>query len=139
VFARKLIRVSRQNRASVENESLIVSSLGEHGGHSNIVAVLKQGWLVGSGGIYFIDMELGDFTLHDYIEYHSAPSSSIEGIPLPPFSAGFVQKSCSQLQRLHNIWIVGRDVAGGLQYLHSHGYVHRDLKPSNGISFDTKY
>jgi serine/threonine protein kinase len=139
VFARKLIRVSNENRASVENEAFIVSSLGEHGGHSNIVAVLKQGWLVGSGGVYFIDMELGDLTLHDYIEYHSAPSTSMEGFSLPPFSVGFVQKRCDELQRIHNIWIVGRDVACGLEFLHSHGYVHRDLKPSNGTPVETKY
>jgi serine/threonine protein kinase len=132
VFARKLIRVSRHNRASVENESRIVSSLAERGGHPNIVAVLNQGWLVGAGGIYFIDMELGDLTLHDYIEYHTSSSSSMEGFPLPLFSTGFVQKSCSRFQRFHNIWIVGRDVVRGLEFLHSHDYVHRDLKPSNG-------
>jgi serine/threonine protein kinase len=138
-FARKLIRVSNSNRKCVENESLVVSSLVENGGHANIVSVLKQGWLIGSGGIYVIDMELGDFTLHDYIEYHNTPSSSVKSSPLRPFTAAFVQKDCSSLRRIRNIWAIASHIAHGIQFLHDHGYVHRDLKPSNGIPTDVKF
>lgn len=138
-FARKLIRVTNSNRKSIENESLVVSSLVKNGGHANIVSFLKHGWLIGSGCVYLIDMELGDFTLHDYIEYHNTPSSSMKSSPLPPFTPAFVQKDCSPLQRIRNIWVIASHIAHGIQFLHDHGYVHRDLKPSNGISIDTKF
>jgi serine/threonine protein kinase len=139
-FARKLIRVSNSNRESFENESLVVSMLVGNGGHANIVSFLKQGSLIGSGGMYLIDMELGDSTLQNYIQYHNTPSLFIdEKLPLPPFTSAFVQKDCSPLQRIRNIWVIASEIAHGIQFLHDHGYVHRDLKPSNGISIDTKF
>lgn len=108
----------------------MVSSLIESRGHENIIGILAHGWLKGAGGVYFIDMELGNLTLHDYIEYLHGTEFSL--IDISSIGPGFVQRDCSASERLNNLWTIGIHVARGLEFLHSRGHVHRDLKPSNG-------
>lgn len=44
----------------------------------------------------------------------------------------FVNKDCSLVARIQNMWTIGTHIARGLEFMHARSYVHRDLKPSNG-------
>jgi len=68
-FARKLIRVSNAIAEDVKNEVKVVEALRKKGTHPNIIEILNHGWLETSGKVYFIDMELTNVTLTDYIDY----------------------------------------------------------------------
>jgi len=79
-------------------------------------------------------MELGDFTLADYIGYLNGTQS----FPMIPYildsSPVVVHKDVSFPQRMQNMWTIGTHIAQGLEFMHSHRHVHRDLKPSNGAA-----
>src|SRR5436190_23496924 len=68
-FARKLIRVNKSICDIVLNEANVLNSLLKKGEHQNIINVLQHGCLGKAENVYFIDMELADFTLADYINY----------------------------------------------------------------------
>jgi serine/threonine protein kinase len=53
----------------------------------------------------------------------------------PPF---FIPSDSNFKLRMHNIWIIGKHISGGLEFLHAHGHAHRDLKPSNGTHIGYK-
>jgi len=134
VLARKIIRViGAITRAEIENEGRLISSFLENGGHRNIVTVTSHGWI---RDFYFIDMELCDLTLNDYIAY-------FDGLSSPPFeiigqlSPVFIEKNCSPILKIQNIWTIGTHIARGLEFMHGKGQVHRDLKPRNGITPNT--
>jgi len=102
-----------------------IRKLSAEGSHVNIVAVWKLGRLLNSP-YYFIDMELCDLNLHDYI-HRSAPPNPSESIPY------FIKNAPPPL-KAQQIWNIMKHIAGGVQYLHSLDMVHRDLKPANGIN-----
>jgi serine/threonine protein kinase len=142
-FARKLIRVSNAIAEDVKNEVNVVNALREKGTHPNIIGILNHGWLVTAGKVYFIDMELADLTLTDYINYvfHNKPLE-VTTPNVREFNAVFSPRECSELQRLQTTFEIVRQVAGGLEFLHNSGHVHRDLKPQNGklgCIFSTKF
>jgi len=133
LFARKIIRVfGAITRAEIENEGRLISSFLENRGHQNIVTITNRGWLIPD--FYFIDMELRDLTLYDYILYLDGKMSS------PPFeiirqlSLVFVEKNCVPILKIQNIWTIGTHIARGLDFMHGQGQVHRDLKPQNGTT-----
>jgi serine/threonine protein kinase len=77
-------------------------------------------------------MELGDFTLADYIAYHGDHvKPSVEFDAWEVCMPVFLLRGCS---RILNAWTITSHIAGGLEFLHMHHHVHRDLKPSNGMS-----
>jgi serine/threonine protein kinase len=104
----------------------------------NIIRVLDHGWLTGSLDVYFIDMELGDFTLADYIDYiHDRRpnlSKAIIDSLVSSTNPAFVPGKCPVHERMENVMVIGNHIAQGLEFMHSLHHVHRDLKPSNGIS-----
>lgn len=133
-FARKLIQVTHPEvEETIKNEANALDSLFHNGRHKNLIEVFKHGWLDSLENNYFIDMELADLSMADYIHYvfHNAT---------PPFELFIDDKSnpiltrrdCSEIQRLHNTCAIGHQIASGLLFMHEHGYVHRDLKPENG-------
>lgn len=91
--------------------------------HPNIVAVFKFGELCDTSH-YFIDMELCDLNLAEYI-HRQTPPNPLESIPSfikdgpPPF-------------RAQQIWNIMKQIANGVMYIHGLKQVHRDLKPANG-------
>jgi serine/threonine protein kinase len=106
----------------------------KNGGHKNIIGILKQGWLHGS--LFFIDMELCELNLSDYI-YRERPilvnalRSDQNG---QPQDLAFIQEYEGPLARMVNVWTIMIHIASGLSFLHIHKQVHRDLNPKNGLS-----
>ena len=92
--------------------------------HPNIVQVLRIGEIIGSP-YYFIDMELCDINLEQYI--YSNPSAA-ESFP------HLVREAPSAVQA-SQVWNVMKQIARGLTFIHGHNEVHRDLKPHNGNVF----
>jgi serine/threonine protein kinase len=133
VFARKIIRPTGSFTTNdIENESHIVSSLLEHGRHENIVDILRHGRL---NDWYFIDMELCEFDLYEYIAHHHTDtiSPAVAAIDTTSTLTVIVNKDCSAIVRIQNMWTIGGHIASGLKFMHTYKVVHRDMKPRNGI------
>jgi hypothetical protein len=62
---------SRDSSKDIENEVRVIKKLCERNAHLNIVEVVQFGRLIGSP-CYFIDMELCDMNLENYI-YNNSP------------------------------------------------------------------
>jgi serine/threonine protein kinase len=77
---------------------------------------------------YFIDMELCDMSLQEYLYPDSLQATTVLG--LPPFMKDLPDSSIEG-----HIWGIMTQISSGLKFIHSHSLVHRDLKPSNGNSF----
>ncbi len=93
------------------------------GPHPHIVTILQLGEFRNAHTqYYFIDMELCDLNLADFIH---GPASSNPSIPS-------LVKNVSPPLRALQIWNVMMQIAKGLVYIHSLDVVHRDLKPANG-------
>jgi len=110
----------------VGNEARVIRKLCVHGNHQNIVAVINHGHLP-NGPHYFIDMELCDINLHEYI-YRQKPFDPSESIP-------FFMKDAPPQLKAQQIWHVMSQISSGVKYVHSHREVHRDLKPANSTPF----
>jgi eukaryotic-like serine/threonine-protein kinase len=116
-FARKLIRVPQVDEKVVDNEVQAVKALCKEG-HPNVIAVLRIGELRNSQDL-FIDMELCDLNLTDYIRGAQ---------PMPPF----LVRDQPPPMLARQIWNVMIQITTGVEYLHVRDMVHRDLKPANG-------
>jgi serine/threonine protein kinase len=140
-FARKIIRISGTlQKADVQNEAQVVSLILALGGHVNIVNILRHDWLKHSfNQCYYIDMELCEFSLFDYIAHHNSMKADItsEIAIYNHLSPVVVKKNCSAMQKVQNIWAIGLHIARGLEFMHTHNHAHRDLKPGNGM-YDAK-
>jgi serine/threonine protein kinase len=120
-FARKLMRVSHVDDAKViDNEVQMLKDLSKER-HPHIVVVFRIGMLRNSQDL-FIDMELCDLNLTDYIRgtkpRNLVPAFFVRDQP-PPMLA-------------RQIWNVMLQITTGVEYLHCQQVVHRDLKPANG-------
>jgi serine/threonine protein kinase len=107
----------------IENEATAIEAVMSEGGHQNIVTVLKHGWLDGS--VYFIDMELCDYSLEGYIQQERRRVATRETLDGNDF--------LDSKERVSEMWSIMSQITSGLVYIHSKSQVHRDLKPSNGI------
>lgn len=84
-------------------------------------------------------MELGNFTLMDFIVCHrdNTPFSALKDIrtlvarDYPRLVDSDARKRDVNLL-IANLCAIGQDLAEGLDFMHSQKLVHRDLKPSNG-------
>jgi len=104
----------------IDNEVKVLTELCERGVHQHIVAVLRIGELRNTRCL-FIDMELCDLNLADYI-YCTKPRELV-----PTF---FIRDQPPPM-KVRQIWTTMLQVVRGVEYLHSRGIVHRDLKPAN--------
>ena len=122
-FARKLLLMPRIERIEIEHEALAIRKICENGSHSHIVEVLRLGQLRNTD-YYFIDMELCDMNLAEYIHRPTPPNPS-DSIPY------FIKNAPPPL-KAHQIWNIMKQIASGVSYIHTLNMVHRDLKPTNG-------
>jgi serine/threonine protein kinase len=123
-FARKLFH-PHVEPIQIEREVKAIVKLCSGDANRYIVQVLHHGKFAWSS-YYFIDMELCDGDLRDYIYGRMEPSSLPD--PRPSFVKIFILSS----QRNKQNWSIMEQIASGLDFIHSHGQVHRDLKPANG-------
>jgi len=130
-FARKLIHGRTTGTEEIDNEALVISSIQEKGGDRHIIAILRHGWLTDPKR-YFIDMELANFTLFDYLRYHDPSQSESAALNIVASSSPvLVIKDPPLTGKWENMWMIGVHISRGLEFLHSHKHVHRDLKPKN--------
>jgi|SRR5579871_6211129 len=126
-FARKVIRTSGATRQEIEQEAAAITALA-HGGHENLIQILRHGWLDPEESIYFIDMELCDRNLSSFIE---EPLDSASSCPDHP---GYLKDEDPPIWwRSSEIMRINFQLANGTEYIHRRDMVHRDLKPNNGI------
>jgi serine/threonine protein kinase len=110
----------------VESELEAIKQLGEFGAHANLIEILRHGHL-GTSDWHFIDMELCDITLKDYID-----GKRLEIPENAKTDPCFVPFDCSPDLKALNVWTILKHIVSGLEFIHKHNYVHRDLKPQNG-------
>jgi serine/threonine protein kinase len=87
------------------------------GEHHNIVRLFESGPM--DNGWFYIDMELCEFTLTEYIYYEKTNDG------LPCFN------SLESKSRVQRIWDTMMQISDGVKFIHDKRYVHRDLKPNN--------
>jgi|SRR5271169_4259328 len=104
----------REIRASFENEVRAITKLCKANSHPNVVTVFRQGEVKNSA-LYYIDMELCDGNLDQFIRDHSPSSETPIAIA--------------------DIWDIMVQISSGLAYIHSFGEIHRDIKPRNSSIF----
>jgi serine/threonine protein kinase len=89
----------------------------------NLVTILGQGWLQGSSA-YYIDMELCDANLEQYIQGKFLIYESSEN---PRFFGATIKE-----RGVWNTWDIMEQICIGIEFIHACKQVHRDLKPRNG-------
>jgi serine/threonine protein kinase len=87
-----------------------------------VVSVFRHGLL--STSYYFLDMELCELNLEDYIE-RKWTSLIIRKVSY------FTNDQPSRM-RASQIWDIMQDISSGVAFIHSNKEIHRDLKPRNG-------
>jgi serine/threonine protein kinase len=120
-------------RALVERETQILLELHEAGEHRNIIKILGHGWLPKPYSFFYIDMDLCDSNLHDYIYGARMAERLLAEDPSEGPSPVYTTRECDLLVKLRNIWAIMTHISDGLEFIHANGQVHRDLKPRNGI------
>jgi len=112
----------------IENEIRAVETITGSGGHPNVIRTLAHGWLE-PPHYYYFDMELCAFNLDDYIRGKTVQD---EGeAPNTVNDSVFVRNDTTLWKRMKNVWTIGKQIAAGLEFMHSLGQVHGDLKPRN--------
>ena len=121
----------KTSRENIESEAHAISLISKARGHPNIVEIHGHGWLLNFPNIYFIDMELCNFSLAEYISYHNGGSDAVIG-RLVSCDNSFLHRPTDAQEKIKNVWAIGNQIASALSFLHSHGLVHRDVIPRNG-------
>jgi serine/threonine protein kinase len=94
-----------------------------NGSHINIIKIFQHGRLRPESAFYFIDMELCDLNLDEYLR----------GAKRIPGLAEW-KKETDQQHVVPLIYPIMDQITSGLSFIHSHKEVHRDLNPQNGDS-----
>lgn len=88
--------------------------------HENIIDLLSDGVEELRSGECFIDMELCDMSLRQYLDGKESQTRWWLSRPVDSERVFFIVGIIQQL-------------LNGLYFIHGHNKVHRDLKPENGI------
>ena len=119
----------RAGTEEIKNEVEAIKRLHGPDNHQNIVDFFDHGHLEGTS-YYFIDMELCDLDLSQYLA-GERPLAASE----PHVGAVFVPNDCELQLKLQNTFIILNHITSALEFAHKLGLVHRDLKPANGNLF----
>ena len=93
--------------------------------HQNLVQILCHGELRDPDHPFYIDMELCDIDLKEYIYRHKE---------CRPLGYGIVrsdQHSLPLRDQPSYVWQIMKQISCGIAFMHQHKQVHRDLKPAN--------
>lgn len=97
------------------------------GSHPNLVNVIGHATLENTNlTSYYIDMELCDYDLHEYIYSIRAGKCLIRA--LQGSDASVVLKELLDMLKVMN------DITNAAMYIHRKGNVHRDIKPKNSMT-----
>jgi serine/threonine protein kinase len=110
----------------LEREVKAIKKLCGPGAHPNIVQVVDHG-LLWSCEFYYIDMELCNMSLDNYLHPKHPPDASNL---LPCFVKGGASDSLVQM------WTIMSQIACGVDYIHRQHKIHRDIKPANSMTLD---
>jgi serine/threonine protein kinase len=102
-------------KADIENEVRAVKKLCTSS-HANIVQVFDLGQMRTKSTFYYLDMELCDISLGNYMQ----------GKRTPHLVSWAEFRSDPE-----NLSLIHEDILDGLIFIHSHDEVHRDLSPQN--------
>lgn len=92
-----------------------------HGEHENIVEVYGHGLLSPNQTFYYIDMEVCDLNLKEYLK---SEKRNIRGLLDWP-------KAINDGQVPFIFCAIIQQIIRGLIFIHDHGEAHRDLNPRN--------
>jgi serine/threonine protein kinase len=111
---------TRNDFADISNEVRAIEKLCKHG-HENLIRVFNHGLLKLNHSIYFIDMELCELNLDEYLH------NTITGVPgLPSWEFGISNGHASFL-----IFAIVQQIIRAIVFIHDQGEAHRDLAPQN--------
>jgi serine/threonine protein kinase len=127
VFTRKILRpFLRITTQDIRNEIRAVARLCRAGKNEYMVPVFRCGKLP-IGDYYFIDMELCDYTLRQYLDDQESNTD-----PMVKRSAQRIEQILAAAIKTSDICQILKHIANGIMYIHSQGKIHRDIKPKNG-------
>jgi serine/threonine protein kinase len=122
------MRALGATRRQIEQEVSAITALG-HGADENVIQILRHGWLDPEESVYFIDMELCDRNLSEFI-MEPLDWTSFSCVDHPEYLR---DKDPPIWWRTSEIMRVNFQLVNGTEYIHRRDMVHRDLKPTNGI------
>jgi serine/threonine protein kinase len=102
------------SKSDILNEFRMIERLCKQSSHGNIVAVYRYGQL---GDSYYIDMELCEFNLEQYIYGFDMADRMLPALDMT------------------TLLKIMRDVCRGLAFIHESKKLHRDIKPQNSIFY----
>lgn len=106
-----------------DNEVRAIENLCD-GKYQNIVKVFRHGLLRPDHSIYYIDMEMCDFNLDEYVTGTHTDQSLLDW-----------PNASKQDQIQYLLTTILDNVLSGLTSIHSHNEVHRDISPQNSTPF----
>lgn len=108
----------------INNEARAIEKLCKSS-HDNVINVIMHGRFNPTSATYFIDMELCNINLEEYIQ---GTKVGIRGLI-------DWETAHKEEQRQFLIIAIMQQLLSGLAFIHRHDEVHRDMAPQNGIRF----
>src|SRR5579859_5900583 len=97
------------------NEARAICALYEDGAHPNLVFVRGHGWRL-SQGFYYIDMDICDFNLHNYIR-DTTLSHAAESRNLYDFTSLSHARETGK-RKIWDTWDIMEQISSGIEYIH---------------------
>jgi len=117
-------------------EARISEKLCGKGEHPNLIQIFRHGWFP-DRSYYYIDMELGEFSLDRFIAIIKPRRASLKG--LSKSARNYLKSNTTVIDHHYGLTLTGilkimSDITSGIAFIHSRNMVHRDLTPRNGTN-----